>query len=310
MRTLVAVAAAALAGSVSGPAAADGFFLSAGLEADDESGQLVHASVGGDLSERTSWDFAAASSDTSADRSGLGSTSYHGAVRYDFGPVGLRVGLGGWEDEGLSSVQQWRAALDFGGDPWRFVLEAQGTARDFDPFDVDRTIIRHDGSEVDVNARADCAVDAPGLGARLGWFGDPWGFEISAMSYDYDDPTCDFDLPLLDLLRRTTREEFVQLADAITGRLALGIGSNLLAETSPLDSRVDLEASYFGAVRSYHVYLDHFEDAFIGTSADSLSAGIAFVLASGNEIELYAGATDGDDTGTIAFLGFVAFFGF
>jgi hypothetical protein len=289
-------------------AIAEGLFGSVGVEVDEESGYLLLGAVGGSLAEHTSWDLAGAHADTSRNFSSLTTTAYDAGIYHDFGDVGLRFGLGGWRDSDLVATQRLAAALDFHGEAWSVALQSELRASDFEPFAINRTIVRRDGTTVTITAQANCEIEDVGIGARLRLSGGPWTFAVSGMSYDYDDAACDFDLAVLDFLRRSTREEFVQFADRITALLSIGAGSRLLAETSFLDSRVGTSLTYTGPKRAYSAYYDHLEEAFFGLESDTLSGGVAFTLDSGNEIEVYVGATDGEELATVGFLGFYMLF--
>jgi hypothetical protein len=300
------VAAAALLAAFWFPldqAEAEGLFVSAGTEVDEESGSLLYAAVGGNFSEKTSWDLGAGHADTSRDFTSLTTTSYDIGIRHDFGSVALRFGIGGWEDSDLVTTENLAAALDFHGEGWSFALQSEFRDSAFEPFDIDRTIIRRDGTSVTITARADCDVDDTGLGARLRLSNDSWAWTLGGMSYDYDDPECAFNLPGLDFLRRSTQDEFVQFADRLTSLLSYAAGTNLIAENSFLDSRLGTSLSYTGAIRTYSVYFDHLEEAFFGLASDTLSGGMTFPIGKAYELELYVGVTESDAFSNIGFLG-------
>jgi hypothetical protein len=289
-------------------ALADGLFVSAGTEVDDESGYLLYAAVGGDFAEQTSWDIAAGHADTSRDFTSLTTTSYDAGIRHDFGNVALRFGFGGWQDSDLVTTEKLAAALDFHGEGWSFALQSEFRDSAFEPFDIDRTITRRDGTTVTITGRADCDIDDTGLGARLRLSNDAWAWTLGGMSYDYDDPECAFSSASLDFLRRATRDEFVQFADGLTALLSYAAGTNLIAENSFLDSRLGTSLSYNGAIRTYSVYLDHLEEAFVGLASDTLSGGMTFPIGKAYELELYVGVTESDSFSNIAFLGFSMLF--
>jgi hypothetical protein len=291
-----------------GHAQAEGLFVSAGTEADDESGYLLYAAVGGNFAEQTSWDIAAGHADTSRDFTSLTTTSYDAAIRHDFGSVALRFGIGGWQDSDLVTTDKLAAALDFHGEGWSFALQGEFRDSAFEPFDIDRTITRRDGTTVTITARADCDIDDTGLGARLSLSNDSWAWMLGGMSYDYDDPECAFNLPGLDFLRRSTQDEFVQFADRITSLLSYAAGTNLIAENSFLDSRLGTSVSYSTAIRTYSVYFDHLEEAFFGLTSDTLSGGMTFAVGKAYELELYVGVTESDAFSNIGFLGFSMLF--
>jgi hypothetical protein len=289
-------------------ARADGLFVSAGTEVDDESGYLVFAGVGGDFAERTSWDLGAGHADTSRDFSSFTTTSYDAGIRHDFGTIALRFGIGGWKDSDLVTTEKLAAALDFHGEGWSFALQSEFRDSAFEPFDIDRTIIRRDGTSVTITARADCDIDDVGLGARIRLSNDSWAWTLGGMSYDYDDPECAFNLAALDFLRRSTREEFVQFADRLTAALSYAAGTNLVAENSFLDSRLGTSLSYTGRTRTYSVYYDRLEEAFFGLVSDTLSGGMTFPVGEAYELELYVGVTESDAFSNVAFLGFSMLF--
>jgi hypothetical protein len=298
---------AALVVLTTAPAFADGLYVQAGTEIDDEGGYLLLAGVGGNFTERTSWDFGAGHVDTPRDLSGVTTTSYELGVSHDFGIVGLRVGFGAWEDSDLVATQKIAGALDFHGDRWSFALQTEIRESDFEPIEVDRTIVRRDGTPITVVARADCGIDDSGMGARFRLSNDSWSWLIGGMSYDYDDPACSFNLPALDLLRRATRDEFVQLADRVAAALSYTAGTQLLAETSFLDSRLGTSLSYT-AQRTYRVQYDHLEEAFFGFESDTVSGGAAFPVGAAYELEIYAGVTSSDSFSNVVFLGFSMLF--
>ena len=219
-RSAALLAAQVVLSSLALPALAEGFIVHAGTEVDDESGYLLFAGVSGDFAEKTSWDLAAGHVDTTRNLSGVATTSYEAGVSHDFGTVGLRGSVGGWQDSDLVATRKLGAALDFHGDKWSFALQSELRDSDFEPIEVDRTIVRRDGTTLTVVARAICGVEDTGLGARFRLSNDSWGWSIGGMSYDYDDPECSFNLPALDFLRRATREEFVQLADRVAASLS------------------------------------------------------------------------------------------
>jgi len=286
------------------PATAQGFFGSAGAEIDDGNGYVVLGAIGGSFSEHTTWDIAASRSETATTLSDLTTTSFDGSVYHDFGNVGLRLRLGGWTDDEIVAADALRAALDFHGEGWSFALESELRQSDFEPITVNRTITLRDGTPILIRGLVDCAVDDTGLGARLRLSNGAWSFGVSGMRFDYDDFGCDFSIPVLDDLRSSTRDEFVQFADSLARVLSLGAGRNLLAENSFLDSRVGLSLSHDTGLRTYNVSYDSTEDVFFGRTADTLSGGVGFVLRSGNEIEIYAGVTEFDTRSSVAFLGF------
>jgi hypothetical protein len=288
-------------------AGAAGLLVHAGTEADDEGGYLLLAGVTGNFAEETSWHLAAGHVDTTRNLSGVATTSYEAGVSHDFGSIGLRAGVGGWQDSDLVATQKVAAALDFHGDRWSFALQGELRESDFEPIEVDRTIIRRDGTTLTVVARATCGVDDTGLGARFGLSNDSWAWSIGGMSYDYDDPECSFNLPALDFLRRATRDEFVQLADRVAASLSYSARTQLLAETSFLDSRLDMALSYTRR-RTYTVRYDHSEEAFFGIQSDTVSGGAAFFVGAAFELEAYAGVTSSDAFENVAFLGFSMLF--
>jgi hypothetical protein len=277
--------------------------VSAGTEVDDDSGHLIYAGVGGNFTERTTWDLGAGHADTTRDFTSLTTTSYDAGIRHDFGTVALRFGIGGWEDSDLVTTEKLVGALDFHGEGWSFALQGEYRDSDFDPFDINRTIIRRDGTSVTITARADCAIDDTGLGARLSLSNDSWAWTLGGMSYDYDDPECAFNLPALDFLRRSTQDEFVQFADRLTSLLSYAASTNLIAENSFLDSRLGTTLSYTGPIRTYNVYYDHLEEAFFGLTSDTLSGGMTFPIGKAYELELYVGVTESDAFSNVAFLG-------
>jgi hypothetical protein len=282
---------------------ADGLVVSAGTEVDDDSGHLIYAGVGGNFAERTTWDLGAGHADTTRDFTSLTTTSYDAGIRHDFGTVALRFGIGGWEDSDLVTTEKLVGALDFHGEGWSFALQGEFRDSDFEPFDINRTIIRRDGTSVTITARADCAIDDTGLGARLSLSNDSWAWTLGGTSYDYDDPECAFNLPALDFLRRSTQDEFVQFADRLTSLLSYAASTNLIAENSFLDSRLGTTLSYTGPVRTYNVYYDHLEEAFFGLTSDTLSGGMTFPIGKAYELELYVGVTESDAFSNVAFLG-------
>lgn len=290
-------------------ASAQGGYGGVGTEIDDESGYLVLGSLGGNVSSATSWDLTASRFNPSTASSSFDTTSYGGSLFHDFGRVGLRVGLGGWRDDGLVQVDQLTAALQFRGEGWSFELEGRMNRSDFDPFDIDRTIILRDGTPLTITARADCSVDDTGLGARLRVSSGDWSWSVSGMAFDYGGFGCDFGLPMLDRLRDSTRDEFVQFADRVTDVLSLSSGRRLLAETSFLDSRLGLGVRRDVGTRSYSANFDRVEDVFFGRVANTLSGGVGFVLRSGAQLEVYAGATEADASPNIAFVGLLLLVG-
>jgi hypothetical protein len=310
MRNIDLTKAAAAAGLLAAVTAfapnlahADGLFVSAGTEVDDESGYFLYAAVGGNLAARTSWDIAAGHADTSRDFTSLTTTSYDAGIQHDFGSVALRFGIGGWEDSDLVTTEKLAAALDFHGEGWSFALQSEFRDSSFEPFDIDRTIIRRDGTTVTITARADCDIDDTGLGARLRLSNDSWAWTLGGMSYDYDDFECSFNLPALDFLRTATRDEFVQFADRLTAALSYAAGTNLIAENSFLDSRLATSLSYTGQARTYTVSYDHLEEAFFGLTSDTLSGGMTFPIGRAYELELYAGVTESDAFSNVGFVG-------
>lgn len=289
-----------LAGS---PASAQGGYGTVGAEFDDANGYLVFGGLGGDWSTATSWDLSASQSDTRTTLTNFRTTALTGSVYHDFGQVGVRLGAGGWRDEGLSRVERLTGSIDWHGSRWTLALESQLKQSDFDPLAVDRIVERRDGTTVRITGTAYCAVDDVGLGARLGYGDDTWSFSIFGMSYDYDNFGCAFDFQTLDLLRDSTRAEFVQLADRVTDVLAIGSARRLLSETSFLDNRVGLSLRRQTAARGYSVYYDRVEDAFFRRSADTLSAGVSFPVGASSLLEIYAGVTDSNFNDEIVFVG-------
>lgn len=290
-----------------GPSLAQGWFGHVAAEIDDADGYVLSGALGGSFSERTDWDVSASRSDTSTNLTELVRNSVRANVGHDFGPVRLRLGLGGWGDEDFVQTQSATASLDLHNDIWSFALLTEFRNSDFDPIDIDRTITRRDGSQFTITGRADCDVDDLGLGARLSYSGDAWYFTVYGMSHDYDDFACDFDVPVLDVLSNATRGEFVQLADRATDFLSLGAGRRLLADMSLLDSSVGTRLSYTRGLHTYTVSYDRVEDVFFGRTADTLTGGIGFLLDSGNELEIYAGMTDSDAYSEVVFLGISLF---
>jgi hypothetical protein len=307
-----AVAAAALLAAVTAftlnSARAEGLFVSAGTEVDDESGYLLYAAIGSNFAESTSWDLAVGHADTSRDFTSLTTTSYDAGIRHDFGNVALRFGYGGWQDSDLVATEKIAAALDFHGEGWSFALQSEFRDSAFEPFSIDRTITLRDGTLYTITARADCDIDDVGLGARLSLSNDSWAWTLGGMSYDYDDPECAFNLRALDFLRSSTRDEFVQFADRLTALLSYAAGTNLIAENSFLDSRLGTSLTHTNAVRTYSVYFDHLEEAFFGLTSDTLSGGMTFPVGTAYELELYVGVTESDAFSNIGFLGFSMLF--
>jgi hypothetical protein len=301
---LISLAAIMVAFGFTGIARAQGGFGAVGAEIDDSDGYVLHGAIGGDFTEATRWDLGASRAEASTNASDLSTTAYDGSLYHDFGSAGLRVRLGGWSDDTLVSTGELGAALDFHGDGWSFALETELRQSDFEPIGVDRTITLRDGTPFLAQGRADCSVDNTGLGARLSLSNETWRFAASGMSFDYDAFSCAFSFPVLDALRRTTRGEFVQIADRLTDALSLGAARRLVADNSLLDSRFGLSLSRISGLRNYTVYYDATEDAFLGRSADTLSAGIEFLLRSGHALEFYGGVTDYETRPNIAFLGF------
>jgi len=285
------------------PVAAELSFGSVGAELDEESGYVVTGALGGAFAQRTTWDLAASHSDTATTLSDLTASAIDGSLYQDFGRLGIRLRVGGWVDRDFIEAHELGATFDIHGEGWTVALETQLRSSDFEPIEVNRTITLRDGRQVTIQGVADCAVDDTGLGARVGVWSGSFSFSISTMSYDYDGFGCDFSIPVLDALRSSTRDEFVQLADNLSLVLSLGAGRRLIADNALLDSRVSLSMSHDTGLRSYNVYYDSTEDVFFGRTANTLSAGIGFPLRSGNEIEIYAGVTEFDTRSTIAFLG-------
>jgi hypothetical protein len=262
------------------PALAQGWFGHVGAEMDDADGYVLYGALGGSFSERTTWDVSTSRSDTSTNLSELLRTAFSASVGHDFGSVGLRIGLGGWGDEDFVQTRSATAALDLHNETWSFALRSAFRHSDFDPIDINRTIIRRDGSPVTITGSADCRVDDLGLGASLSFSNDAWYIAIHGMSYDYDD-----------------------FADRATDFLSLGAGRRLLAEMSLLDSSLGTSLSYSRGLRTYNLSYDRVEDVFFGRTADTLTGGIGFLLESGHEIEIYAGVTDSDAYAEVVFLG-------
>jgi hypothetical protein len=285
------------------PAAAQSAFGTVGAEFDEANGYLVFGNLGGAWSTATSWDVSASRSDTTTTLTDFRTTALAGSVYHDFGRVGLRFGLGGWRDEGLSRIERLTGSIDWHNARWTLALEGQLKHSDFDPLAVDRIVERRDGTTVRITGTADCAVDDIGLGARLGYGGNIWSFSIAGTSYDYDDFGCTFDIQTLALLRDSTRDEFVQLADRVTDVLAIGSARRLLSETSFLDNRIGVSLRRQSAARGYSVYYDRVEDAFFRRSADTLSAGVSFPVGASSLLELYGGITASSVNDEIAFVG-------
>lgn len=289
-------------------AAAQSFYGSLGLEADEDGGRLLLGAIGGRLAARSQWDLGFATADTSRDFAGLRTSAFDGSLYHDFGRIGLRVGLGRWQDNAVVTAEQITGSLDLHGAGWSLAFESQFRTSDFEPLEVQRTIVRRDGSELTIDARADCAIDDLGLGARLRPTRGAWTVAASAMRYDYDAAQCVFDLPGLEALRRSTRAEFMQFADRLTLQLTLGAGRRLLARTALLDSRAGVSLAWDRGARIYNVYLDRLEDAFFGQSADTLSAGISFPLGASQEFEAYAGVTALEAQPNVSFVGLLWLF--
>jgi len=285
------------------PAHAQGWFAQAGAELDDADGYVISGALGGSVSTNTSWDLAASRSDTSTDIADLLRTAFGASLHHDFGNVGVRLGLRGWTDEDLVQTQSTAVAVDLHNESWSFALRTEFRHSDFDPLDINRTIVRGDGSTLTITGSADCDVDDTAIGARLSFSSAEWYFDVSGMSYDYDDFGCDLNVAPLDVLRRATRDEFIQLADRATDLLSLGAGRRLLAETSLLDSHLGTRLRYTRGLHTYSVSYDRVEDIFFGRAATTLTGGIAFLLESGNEIEVYTGVTDSDSYANVVFLG-------
>jgi hypothetical protein len=301
---ITSLVAIALAFGLARLAAAQDGFGAVGAEIDDSDGYVLHGAIGGSFTETTRWDLGASRAETSTTASDLSTTAYDGSIYHDFGSVGLRVRLGGWADDALVQTSEIGAAVDFHGDSWSFALETELRQSDFESISVDRTITLRDGSPFLAQGRADCSVDNTGLGARLSLSNETWRFSVNGMGYDYDGFSCAFTFPVLNALRRTTRGEFVQIADRLTDALSLGAARRLVADNSLLDSRFGLSLSRLSGLRTYTLYYDATEDAFLGRSADTLSGGIEFLLRSGHSLEIYTGVTDYETRSSIAFLGF------
>lgn len=289
------------------PSLAQGWFGHVSAEIDDADGYVLSGALGGSISERTLWDVSASRSDTSTNLTELVRTAFRASFGHDFGPVRVRVGLGGWGDEDLVQAQSATASLDLHNERWSLAVNTAFRNSDFDPIDIDRTVTRRDGSTLIVRGRADCKVDDLGLGASLSFSNDEWYLQIHGMSYDYDEFACDFDVPVLDVLANATRDEFVQLADRATDFLSLGAGRRLLAEMSLLDSSIGTRLSYTRGLHTYNLSYDRVEDVFFGRTADTLTGGVGFLLRSGNELEIYAGITDSDTYAEVVFLGISVF---
>lgn len=290
-----------------GSSLAQGWFGHVGAEIDDADGYVVSGAVGSSFSERTDWDVSASRSDTSTNLTELVRTAFRANIGHDFGAVRLRLGLGGWGDEDFVQTRSATASFDLHNESWSFAILSEFRNSDFDPIDIDRTIIRRDGSPFTIRGIADCDVDDVGLGARLSFSSDAWYFTAYGMSHDYDDFGCNFDIPVLDVLRSATRDEFVQLADRATDFLSLGAGRRLLADMSLLDSSIGTRLSYSRGLHTYTVSYDRVEDVFFGRTADTLTGGIGFLLSSGNELEIYVGLTDSDAYTEVVFLGISLF---
>ncbi len=289
------------------PAAAQGWYGYVGAEVDDADGYVVSGALGGNFSERTSWDVSASRSDTSTNLTDLRRTAFRGNVGHDFGNVSVRLGLGGWGDEDFVQTQSATAALDLHNETWSFAVRTEFRNSDFDPVQINRTITRRDGSLFTITGSVDCDVDDLGLGASLSYSSDAWYAEVHGMSYDYDDYGCDFNVPVLDVLRSASRDEFVQLADRATDFLSLGVGRQLLSEMSLLDSSIGTRLSYTRGLRTYNFTFDRVKDIFFGRTADTLTGGVGFLLDSGNELEVYVGVTDSDAYTEVVFLGISLF---
>jgi hypothetical protein len=183
-----------------GTALAQSLFGSAGAEADQEGGYLVFGALGGAITASTAWDLALARSDTSRDFSSLSTVSYDGSLYRDFGRLGIRLGVGGWQDNEVVATRELTGAVDLHGEHWSLALRAERRSSDFEPFAIDRTITRRDGTALSIAARADCALDDLGLGLNLRVGNGPWTFLAGGIRYDYDDPGGSFDVAKLEAL--------------------------------------------------------------------------------------------------------------
>jgi len=284
-----------------------GWFAHVGTEIDDADGYVVSGAFGGYVTERTSWDVSASRSDTSTNLSDLRRTAFRANVGHDFDNIGLRFGLGGWGDEDFVQTQSAIAAIDLHNEDWSFEVRTEFRNSDFDAIDINRSITLRDGSPFTITGSVDCDVDDLGLGASLSYSGDAWYVEVRGMSYDYDDYGCEINVPVLDVLRSATRDEFVQLADRATDLLSLGAGRRLLSEMTLLDSSIGARLSYARGLRTYNVTYDRVEDVFFGRTAETLTGGVGFLLESGNELEVYLGVTNSDAYTDVVFLG-ISFF--
>jgi hypothetical protein len=285
------------------PALADGLSLNGAVELDDEGGYWISGGLAGGLGTATDWRVSVSRSEVEDNLSNLSTTAADAAVTHAFGPLAVGLGVRWWEDADVVSARVLRTSMTYEGTRGYAGVSAELRQSEFEPFTVATLIELANGTIVPVTASADCDLDDRGIGAHAGWFGDGWHLSGDYTGYDYDDADCTFGSPLLDSLRRARRDVFVEVAGRITTDLSRTAGFRVTADNAFLDHRWGVEAGIDRSAIGYWVRYDRAEEVFAGFRSETFTLGVTFVRASGAFIDVYAGTTDGDAFGSVAFLG-------
>lgn len=276
-----------------------------GLEAewDGDGGAGYAADLGWWATPATLWFLGASYVEAGNDENRLSTRSLDAGGYYDFGPAGIEVAVGTWQDPDLIDTQTLRAALDFPLGAWSVTLRGEVRESEFEPFRTGAAVTLRDGRQLPVLANADCDLDNTGFGINVAFTGQRFSGYLDGASYQYSDLSCRFDSALLTALEDTRPQLFREFAGRLTQPLSTSALTRIGAENALLDwswgGGLRLEAGRL----AYSVDFSHQADYLEDLSVDTASAAIDVEINAALSLRISAGLSWSDVLETVAFGG-------
>lgn len=276
-----------------------------GLEAewDGDGGAGYAADLGWWATPTTLWFVGGSDVEAGNDGDRLSTRSLDAGGYHDFGPAGIEVAYGTWQDPDLIDTHTLRAALDFSRGAWSVTLRGEVRESNFEPFRTGAAVTLRDGRQLPVLANADCDLDNTGVGINLAFTGHRFSGYLDGASYQYSAISCRFDSALLSVLEDTRPRLFRQFAARLTQPLSASALTRIGAENALLDASfgggLRLEAGRF----AYSLDFAHQDDYLEDLSVDTASTAIDVEINAALSLRISAGLSWSDVLETVAFGG-------
>lgn len=307
---LRAILLGALACVVAASAGADdAWVLNAGGEIDAEDGYRLDAGVAWIPTEKTSISAYAGRADSETDFDEFASNVVSLSLDHNFDPVGIGLETRWRSDAEFLEAFTWGGSLYFKSGLWRFSLRGEARGTDFEPQTFSDVIITRQGVPIMLSATSECGLDNTAYGAAWSYTGKVWSVNLSGMQFEYDDADCaltNVSPPELGRFLRL-RPNLLPLVAPRLAEFQRLQRSSVTRESTFLDFTASVSLGLRDGERSWGLDYFHDREQFEGAESNTFVLSALLPAGTRSDVELRAGVTDSDVTGTVAFAGFTLF---